>query len=170
MIKSSNPKERLTMNPIFPKNANNDYRFPKFLYYIFIVFTIVTAARSLAHIFLPDGGANLIASIITFTGDPNPNLVIYFIFSYWGLSQLLMAGIYVVVIIKYRNLIPLMYAFIFFEYLFRFLIGQFLKPLSEDYFAHIAPGAVGNYIMIPLALVLLLLCLFLHQKEKALKT
>lgn len=158
------------MNPLFPKSANNDYKFPKFLLYIFVVFTIVTIARSLAHIFLPDGGANLIASIIIFAGNPDPNQVIYFIFSYWGLSQLLMATLYVIVIIKYRNLIPLMYGFIFVEYLFRFLIGQFLKPLSAVYFEHIAPGAVGNYIMIPLALTLLILCLCLRQKAKTSKT
>ncbi|MCK5128747.1 MAG: hypothetical protein KAQ68_02755 [Clostridiales bacterium] len=60
------------MDKLFPKNANNDYDFNKVIVYIFYFLTVVTIGRSLIHIFAPDGGANTIATIIRFDGNPDP--------------------------------------------------------------------------------------------------
>lgn len=151
------------MKQLFPKAIDNHYTFHKSLVYIFAFITCVTIGRSLIHMFAPDGGANSIASIILFEGTPDPNKVIYMIFSLWGLSQLLMGLWYLVVLIRYKTLIPLMYGFITLEYIMRLVIGQ-IKPLTSDYFAHVAPGAILNYVMIPLGLLLMFLSLK-NQKE-----
>jgi hypothetical protein len=56
---------------------------------------------------------------------------------------------YIIVAIRYKSLIPLMYIFIAFEYSFRVILGH-LKPIAT---AGTAPGSILNYIMIPLALL-----------------
>jgi hypothetical protein len=101
-------KENEIQNIVILNEANNKKNIGRVNTIMFGIITLVTILRSLAHIFLPDGGANSIATIIRFAGSPDPNAVIYFVFSLWGLSQLLMGVFYILVLAKYRNLIPLM--------------------------------------------------------------
>lgn len=146
-------------NDLLPRRAENAHDIPKTVVVVFIVVTITTVARRLLHLFLRDGGANTIATIITFGGSPDPDAVIYNIFALWGLGQPAMGVMYVIVLVRYRNLIPLMWLFVLAEYVMRILIGKVLKPMGADYFAGTAPGAVGNLILVPLAALMLLLCL-----------
>ena len=153
------------MNNLLPKNANNDYDFNKIVLYVFYIITLITVGRSMIHLFAPDGGANSIATIIKFEGTPDPNQVIYFIFSLWGLSQLLMGFIYIGVALKYKNLIPLMYLILTIEYIIRIVIGRFLKPLSSVYFMGTALGAIGNIVLVPLCLGMLIWSLVNMKKQ-----
>ncbi len=138
---------------VLPKEFNDNYTGRKISLYFFYLFTIMTLVRSLIHMFAPDGGAQSIATIPldTFT-DEGANTVIL-VFSLWGLSQLIMGIFYVIVSWKYKSLIPLMYIFIFLEYVMRFLLGIF-KPIETT---GTAPGGVVNYVFIPLAVILFLL-------------
>ena len=77
------------------------------------------------------------------------------IFALWGLSQLLIGLIYLVVLWRYPGLIPLMYLTLVVEYGARIIIGL-LKPAE---FTGTAPGGVGNFILLPLAVVMLILSL-----------
>lgn len=149
---------------LFPANADNGHRVPQIVLITYLIVTIITIGRSLAHIFLPDGGANSIATIVEFSGTPNPNKVIYQVFAFWGLAQLAMGFIYTIVWFRYKNLIPLMWVFILFEYSSRIMIGKFLKPLGEDFLRGTAPGEIGNYVLIPIALIMLLLS-FVNYKR-----
>jgi hypothetical protein len=154
------------MNLFFPRQADNKITFSKTVLVVFYAITLMTLVRSLIHVFALDGGANSIATIITFSGNPDPDNVIYFVFSLWGLSQLLMGLFYVVVSLRYRNLIPLMLVLIWIEYAMRIVIGRVLKPLSDVYFIGTAPGEIGNYffvVMVPLLLIFLVL----STKKKA---
>jgi len=62
--------------------------------------------------------------------------------------------------------IPLMYVFILIEYVMRIVIGKALKPLGELYFSRTVPGAVGNLILIPLALLMILWALASRKKGR----
>jgi hypothetical protein len=135
------------LDRMLPKQIANDYPGHKIALYSFLVITVMTIARSLAHIVLPDGGASSIATIDLMVGGAG---TIISIFAQWGLSQILMGVFYVVVYIRYKSLIPLMYIFIIIEYAARIGIGL-LKPIET---VGIAPGAVGNLIIIPLAILL----------------
>jgi hypothetical protein len=73
-----------------------------------------------------------------------------------------MGIVYLVVLLRYRSLIPLMFIFIFVEYLGRELVGL-AKPLAVS---HIPPGAVGDYVLIPLSAAMFVLSLFAAKKEK----
>ena len=148
------------MKLFFPEVFDNKVRFKKIFLYLFILITAVTLGRSLIHVFAPDGGANSIATIIVFIGIPDPNQVIYFVFSLWGLSQLIIAILYVISLIKYRSMIPLFYVLIWFEYLFRILIGRVLKPMTDNVLSGTAPGEIGNYafaVLIPILLIWMIL-------------
>lgn len=144
------------MKLFFPEIFDNKVRFNKIILVLFYVITLVTLGRSLTHVFAPDGGANSIATIIVFSGQPDPNQVIYFVFSLWGLSQLIIGLIYVISILKYKSMIPLLYVLMWFEYLFRLLIGRIIKPMSEAVLSGTAPGEIGNYVFIVLIPILLI--------------
>ena len=138
---------------ILPKEINDDYKGRKIALYIFYLFTIVTVVRSLIHMFAPDGGAQSIATIPLDTYTTEAASTVILVFSLWGLSQLLMGIFYVIVNWRYKSLIPLMYLFIFVEYVMRLLLG-ILKPIETT---GTAPGSVINYILPPLAMILFLL-------------
>lgn len=153
------------MKLFFPDVFDNKVRFNKIVLVLFYFITLITLARSLVHVFAFDGGANSIATIILFIGNPDPNQVIYFVFSLWGLSQLIIGMMYVVSIVKYKSMIPLWYALIWFEYLFRIIIGRVLKPMSPDVFNGTAPGEIGNYVFVILIPILLILMILDYRKE-----
>jgi hypothetical protein len=89
------------------------------------------------------------------------NTVIY-MFGVWGLSQLMMGVVYLIVGLKYKSLIPLMYIFITFEYIMRIIIGH-LKPITT---VGTAPGSVGNYILVPLGIIMFLLSIFKNRASE----
>ena len=134
---------------VLPKSAKNDFRGYKFTQYAFLLISFFTVARSLIHILSPDGGAESIATIdLSVEGSS----VIIGMFAFWGLSQLLMGILYFIVYFRYQNLIPLMYIFLIIEYLSRILIGM-IKPFET---MGTAPGAIGNFILVPLVFVMLI--------------
>lgn len=155
------------MSRLLPVRVDNKINFHKAYVYIFALLTMVTIVRSLIHTFVPDGGANTIASIIIFKGSPDPNKVIHMIFSLWGLAQLLMGVFYVIVLFRYRALVPLMFLFLTIEYSMRIIIEGALKPLSEIYFQKTTPGTVGNFVIFPLALILFVLTLVESRKKES---
>ena len=140
---------------IFPEKIDNHYHGKRIALWVFAVVTVVTIARSLVHIIAADGGAQSIATIPldTFTAAGARTVVL--MFAYWGISQLLMGLVYLLALLRYRSMIPLMYLLIAAEYALRLVAGR-LKPIET---AQTAPGAVGNYVLIPLALVMFWLAL-----------
>lgn len=154
------------MTLFFPKVFDNKVRFNKYFLYLFFIITIITVGRSLVHIFASDGGANSIATIIVFLGNPDPNQVIYFVFSLWGLSQLIIGLMYVLSLVKYRSMIPLWYVLIWFEYGARLVIGRIIKPMSDSVFNGTAPGEIGNYVFVIGIPIILIWMIVDHQRNK----
>jgi hypothetical protein len=148
---------------LFPQTITNDYRGAPVAKWVFVLLTVVTIGRSLAHIFLPDGGAQSIATIPLDSFTPNAADAVVHIFALWGLAQLLFGLMYVVILWRYQALIPLMYVFIVVEYTGRLLLA-FAKPFETS---GTAPGAVGNFILIPLALLMLVLSLQNQVEESS---
>jgi len=86
---------------------------------------------------------------------------VVFAFALWGAEQLIYALLQWIVILRYRSLIPLMWAIQFLETLGRILVGH-LKPVT---FAHTPPGAYQNYIYLVLSLLMLALSLWSGYKS-----
>lgn len=148
------------INKIFPKQIDNNYTGHSLAKYVFVLITIVTLVRSCIHMFAPDGGAQSIATIPLNVFSHNAAETIILIFNLWGLSQAIIGIIYVIVIWRYQKLIPLMYLLMIVEYTFRMLF-MFLKPIHLT--GH-APGHTGDYIMIPLAIIMLIISLKMNKQ------
>jgi hypothetical protein len=136
---------------IFPKSADSTYTGANVAYYIFALIAIVSFIRSLIHVFLPDGGANVIAGLNLSAGSEN----IIFAFGLWGVSQVVYALIQLLVAFRYKSLISLMYVILIIETLGRMMIGIIKPPILF----HTPPGGFANWILLPLAIVMLILSL-----------
>jgi hypothetical protein len=143
---------------LLPVKIDNTIRGSKIPFYIFALYTLVSTVRSFIHLLSPDGGAGSIAGMdLTVAGADG----IIFAFALWGSSQLLMAIIQLLVVWRYRSLVPLMYLMLILEVLLRELVGR-MKPVT---FAHTPPGAVGNQLILPLAALLLALALWSAYRQ-----
>ncbi|MCP5099936.1 MAG: hypothetical protein GY943_30655 [Chloroflexi bacterium] len=138
-----------------PKPIDNQYRGLAIAKWVFVAMTILTVGRSLAHIFIADGGAQSIATIPLDEFTVSSATVIIGMFAQWGLTQLMFGLLYVLTLWRYQSLIPLMWLFIFVEWTGRLLLG-FYKPFET---VDTAPGAIGNLIFPVLALIMLILAL-----------
>jgi len=117
-----------------------------------MAYLIVITARSLVHIFARDGGAQSIATIDTAVqGGHN----IIAIFGQWGASQLVLAGLLWVLLLRYRGFTPLVLCVLSLEPLLRGLSGH-LKPIET---IGTAPGAALNWVVAPFMVATLYLAL-----------
>lgn len=139
---------------ILPKHIDNTYDGNKIALYVFYVITVITLWRSQHHVFTPDGDAQTIATIPLDTFSKAGAQAVIGAFSLWGLSQLIIAILYVIVGIRYRALVPLMYLLIIFEYTIRATYIPAFKAIPT---AGTAPGAISNLPMIIIAFVMLIL-------------
>ena len=130
------------MKKLIPKTIENKIPSNKFVYYFCWLLIGFNLFRSLEHIFSKDGGAESIAGIplSSYSSEASNNIVS--MFAQWGFSQLVLACILLMVVLKIRELIPLMLLIIALENIFRAGIG-FYKPLiiSAD-----PPGALSPLI------------------------
>lgn len=147
---------KLNVSNILPNIIDNKYRGNKIALYFFYLITAVTVVRSLIHTFSADGGAQSIATIPLDNYSAQASQTIILIFALWGLSQLIMGIFYVIIALRYKSLIPLMYIFIAFEYLMRLVLG-IMKPIVTE---ETAPGGLANFILIPLAVILFVLSIY----------
>jgi hypothetical protein len=116
------------------------------------LYLVVITVRSCIHLFSADGGAQSIATIdTTVAGGDN----IIAVFGQWGATQLLLALLLWVLLLRYRGLLPLVILVLLVEPFFRALAGQ-LKPIET---MGTAPGAALNWYAVPVLAVLLYLAL-----------
>jgi len=142
------------LQKIFPKNINNDYKGYKIAVYIFMLYSLVSIVRSCIHFFSADAGVGTIAHFDLSQGGQS----IVFFAALWGSSQLILAFIQILVVFRYRTLLPFMYILLFLEYCFRAIAGIMRAPVFVVG-AVKPPGAYLNIIMIPLTIIMLILTL-----------
>jgi hypothetical protein len=140
-----------TTMTLFPKKLHLQSLYVRLSFALITVFTLVGVVRSLLHIFLPDGGAQLIATIPLDSFSEEAKAVVIGMFALWGLSQLLSSLVYVYILIKRKEWLPFAWLLLLIEYSSRWLIGQF-KPFET---VQTAPGAIGNYVFMLLSVMML---------------
>lgn len=150
------------MNTLFPSVANNEYRGSRIALALFAVLTGVAIVRSLIHILAPDGGAGSIATIPLDQYSADAAAAVIHAFALWGLSQLLVALVSLLVLLRYRSLIPFMYLLTLCEYSVRLILG-FVKPVT---LSGTAPGGVANYVLVPLLVILFILSMRQRNTRK----
>ena len=140
---------------LFPSRLNNRYEGSKIaLYGLYPIFAIYIF-RSLVHFLAENSGLVGIATIKVFpiSDGLNPNNIIYLFASLWGATQVSLTIILLILFIKYKNLIPLIYLICLLDQCLR-LISGYLHPLGEDYYINTPPGVISN---IPVLLYLILM-------------
>lgn len=145
---------------LLPAKVDNTIYGMKLPTYIFALIAITSTVRSLIHLLSPDGGAASVAGMDLSVAGANE---IIFAFALWGSSQLIFALIQLLVAFRYRSLVPLMYVLLIVEVLLRILVGH-IKPVT---FSHTPPGAIGDYVILPLAVLMLVLSLCSSKKPQS---
>ena len=130
------------MKKIIPETIDNTIPSNKLVYYYTWLLVVFNFFRSLEHIFNDDGGAESIAGIPleSYSSEAANNLIS--IFAQWGFSQLVLACILLLVVLKMREFIPLMLLIIALENILRGAVGLY-KPLI---LGDAPPGAVSPII------------------------
>lgn len=136
---------------LLPATAGNTIHGMKLPVYVFTVLAVISTVRSCIHLLAADGGS-IAGMDLTVAGSNN----IVFAFALWGSAQLIYALIQLAVAFRYRSLVPFMYTLLILETLLRMLVGH-MKPVI---FAHTPPGAIGNYVILPVATLMLVLSLW----------
>ena len=148
---------------LLPNKLNHDYEgskiaiyglYPIFFFYLF---------RSLVHFLSENAGLVGIATIkeLPIIDSINPNDLVYLFASLWGATQVSLTLILLILFIKYKSLIPLIYMVCLLDHCFRLMSGS-LHPLTEDYYINTPPGVIVN---IPL-LVYFMLMFYLSLKKR----
>ena len=122
------------------------YQGSRFSLIFLVLLTSITSLRSLAHVFLPDGGANSIAGLDV-SVDGGSNLIA--MFAQWGYTQLLLSVMMWGILIFARSLVPFALLVQTLDWGGRILVGQ-MKPVEV---ASPPPGEIGSYILLPLCLI-----------------
>jgi hypothetical protein len=130
---------------LFPARADNDFQGHRAALWAFAALTAVSLWRSLHHVFAPDGGAQSIASITLDSFPPGAAATVVTVFALWGISQLVLALAYGVVLWRYRSLVPLMYALMSVEYAMRAALPLFKDGVEKS---GTAPGEVANLVLL----------------------
>ncbi len=130
---------------LLPSNINDKYTGTKIAYYgLFPIFAVLIF-RSLVHFLSETSGLVGIATIKQFPliDGLNPNNLIYLFASLWGATQVSLTIILLVLFIKYKSFIPLIYLICLLDQSFRIVSGM-LHPLGEEYYINTPPGVISN--------------------------
>lgn len=113
---------------IIPACIDNHYRGHRLGLWLFVPITFINVSRSLTHLFKADGGAQSISTIPLDTYSSSAAQNIVGLFARIGLEQLLLASLFVLILVRYRAMIPLMYVLIVAHYIGARVVSQ-AKPL-----------------------------------------
>ena len=112
----------MIMNKILPAEIRNIYKGHPIALWGFVAFLALMTWRSIIHLVYQEYGLHHIASFIAIAGDPDPMPMVYLFFSLWGLAQLIFCLVCWVVVLRYRELISLMYILFIFEWAIRLIL------------------------------------------------
>ncbi len=150
------------LDNVFPQPADDHYSGHKLAKWLLFFYTVKSFVAGSVHMLASDGGAQSIASITLdeFTQGGADSVVT--IFGLWGMEQVVIGIVGAIVLWRYKSLIPMMAMIYAIEYLGRFAHDLYTPGVQS---ANTPPGAVADYVLVPLALVMFVLSLW--QQEGA---
>ncbi len=150
-------------NKLFPKTVENEYKGHILGLTLLVIYTFKSFLSGVIHMFASDGGAQSIASVALdqFSGGGAESVIT--MFGLWGMEQFVIGLIVLVVITRYRGLIPMMALVYVIEYAGRMAIPLFTPGLVT---AHTPPGASAAIVLVPLTVTMLILTLYIPMKKR----
>jgi hypothetical protein len=127
------------LNRIFPGAFDNHYRGSKIALWLFVLITFVNTGISLVAIFRPDGGAQSADGIPLDSFAPAAAQAVIGVVAFLGLANLSLCVLFIVALICYRSMIPLLYSISVIEWLAHKGIGQ-MKPIVRT------AATTGHYV------------------------
>lgn len=142
-------------NQLLPERIDNTYRGHKPALWFLALAVFMKSAISLVSIFYGHAAASADGiPLATFTPDAAQTVVT--LFALLGLSQLMLPMIVVLVLVRYRAMVPLMFTLLLLEHLFRKLI-LYIMPIVRD---DSPPGSIVSLALIAIMIVGLALSLW----------
>jgi hypothetical protein len=114
---------------ILPRQVDNTYRGYKLALWLFGLLVLMKTSISLGTIFNGRDAAISADGIPLDTFTPAGARAVVSLFALWGLSQLMICLLCVLVLVRYRAMVPFMFALLLMEHLSRRLILQ-IMPIA----------------------------------------
>ena len=143
------------LNQIFPQRIDNTYRGHPIAIWLFVPVVVVKTGIALGTIFNGRGVAQSADGIPLDSFGASGAAAVVALFAIWGLSQLVFSVLGVVVLTRYRAMIPLMFVLLLLEHLARRWI-LLVKPIART---GTPPGLYMNLVLLVLMIVGLALSL-----------
>ena len=124
---------------LFPAVIDNRFRGRRLALWLFVPLALMKLALGTAHMFRADGGAQSVSRMPLDTYPEGAAQNIIGLMARMGLEQVLLGALFLVVLLRYRALIPLMYLVMVLHYLAARGVGL-MKPLA-------VAGATGTGTM-----------------------
>lgn len=114
------------LNQLFPQHVDNTYRGYKLALWLFVLVLFMKLGMSMGSIFNGYSVASSADGIPLATFSPGAAATVVSLFALLGLSHFLFGLLGIVALVRYRNMVPFVFALFLLEYLGRRLILQFL--------------------------------------------
>mgnify|MGYP001484177077 CR=1 FL=1 len=143
------------LNEILPPHIDNTYRGHRLALWLFAVILVVKAGIALGTMFNGRAAAQTADGIPLESFGAAGAAAVVSLFAIWGLSQLVLTVIGVLVLVRYRAMISLMFALFLFEHLVRRVIFL-VRPIART---GAPPGLYINLTLLAAMIVGLVLSL-----------
>ena len=150
------------MNVLLPEVADNKFRSHRIVYWILWIYVLKSIFAGVVHMFAPDGGAQSIGSVKLDSFSQAGADSVVTMFGLWGMEQFVIGFIVLVILLRYKSLIPLAWAIYAIEYAGRALSHFFTPGLDT---AHTPPGVMVDTLFVPLAFAMLLLAIYTTEQD-----
>jgi len=143
------------LDQLLPKRIDDTYRGHKLALWLLAALVLVKGSIGLGTMFNGHSAATTADGIPLDTFTPAGAQAFVSLFAAWGLSQLMLNLIGVLALVRYRAMVPLMFALLLLEHLSRKLIFLVL-PIAR---AGTPPGFFVNLVLVAVMIVGLVLSL-----------
>lgn len=150
------------MRQIFPQRIDNMYRGSRIALWLFALLLLTKTAMSFNSIFFGTYVASRADGIPLDTFTPAGARTVISLFAIWGLAQLVICFLCLLVLVRYRGMVPFMFALLLVEHLCRKLIFQ-LMPIERS---ATPPGYLVNLGLLLLMIAGLILSLWSSDKPE----
>ncbi|NOH02695.1 MAG: hypothetical protein HND47_12415 [Chloroflexi bacterium] len=144
------------LNQFLPRRVENLYHGHKLALWLFALLILMKTAMSLNSIFNGYFVASSADGIPLNTFPSAASQTVVSLFAIWGLAHLVISLLCILVLVRYRSMIPFMFAMLLLEHLSRRLI-LYLMPIART---GSPPGISVNLVLFALMIIGLVLSLW----------
>jgi hypothetical protein len=144
------------LQQFLPKHIDNTYRGHRLALWLFAVLVLMKGGIGLGTILNGRSAAISADGIPLDTFTPAGEQAFVSLFAAWGLSQLMLNLIGLLVLVRYRAMVPFMFALLLLEHLSRKLIF-WIRPIATS---DTPPGFIVNLVFVAVMIVGLVLSLW----------